>query len=353
MQSFSPPRNQGSRPARSTESHSAEDHASNAGSSNSHGHRELRKPKSFMNPLNVIRRARSKVRLDSEDRETQTTHKPPPFLPTFVSSSSGDSSFLHMDPSKTALRAVRGRDKKKSKSGAVPTDSSVVPPEFDLDLRRMEGIIDPSRLPSLSHSPPISGFAEPSGSRFSFEGRAPTPSSSSSSPPKLGGPVFSDPFISRPPSVRSRDSTQDHRRMSPRTIVPAAAVPPYLISTSGPQDAAWTAPPSWVSGDQPEPDVSSSEDEKAPSSKRKSRRRATIIRTLQSQGVESRNYKIRVYRTNTEYHILTCSLATTVAQLSGVLNTIIHGLEEREDHRLYLKERGRGSSHRLVSFRSS
>jgi adenylate cyclase len=354
MQSFSPPRNQGTRSTRSTESHSAEDHASNTGSSNSHGHRELRKPKSFMNPLNVIRRARSKVRLDPEDRETQTTtHKPPPFLPAFVSSSSGDSSFLHMDPSKTALRAVRGRDKKKSKSGATSTDSSLVPPELDLDLRRMDGIIDPSRLPSLSHSPPISGFVEPSRSGFSMDGRAPTPSSSSSSPPNLGGPVFSDPFISRPPSVRSRDSAQDYRRMSPRTIVPAA-VPPHLVSPSGAQEglAAWKAPPSWVSGDQPEPDVSSSEDEKAPSSKRKSRRRATILRTLQNQGVENRNYKIRVYRTNTEYHILTCSLATTVTQLSGVLNTIVLGLEEREDHRLYLKERGRGSSHRFVPFRS-
>ena len=139
--------------------------------------------------------------------------------------------------------------------------------------------------------------------------------------------------------------------MSPRTIVPAA-LPPHLVSPSGAQDgiAAWKAPPSWVSGDQPEPDVSSSEDEKAPSSKRKSRRRATISRTLQSQGVEIRNYKIRVYRANTEYHILTCSLATTVAQLSGVLNTTLLGPEEREDHRLYLKERGRGSSHRLVPF---
>ncbi|KAF8271493.1 hypothetical protein EI94DRAFT_1568332 [Lactarius quietus] len=344
MQSFSsPPRNPGSRSTRSTESHSAEDHASNTGSSNSHGHRELRKPKSFMNPLNVIRRARSKVRLDAEDRDTQATMKPPPYLPAFVSSSSGDSSFLHMDPSKTALRVVRGRDKKKSKSGAAPTDSSIMPPEFDLDLRRMEGIIDTSRLPSLSHSPPISGigFGEPSRSGFSLDGRAPTPSSSSSSPPNLGGPIFSDPFISRPPSVRSRDSAQD-RRMSPRTIVPAA-VPPHLVSPSGAQDgiAAWKAPPSWVTGDQPEPDVSSSEDEKAPSSKRKSRRRATISRTLQSQSAESRNYKIRVYRTNTEYRILTCSLSTTVAQLSGVLNTIVLGQEEREDHRLYLKERGR------------
>ncbi|KAI9455362.1 hypothetical protein BJY52DRAFT_1205034 [Lactarius psammicola] len=343
--SFSPPRNQGGRSTRSTDSHSAEDHASNTGSSNSHGHRELRKPKSFMNPLNVIRRARSRARLDTEDRDMQATNRPPPSLPAFVSPG-GDSSFLNMDPSssRNALRAVRGRDKKKSKGSVGPTDSSVAQPEFDLDLRRMEGIIDPSLLPKLSHSPPISGvgFGEPSGSGFSAEGRALTPSSSSSSPPNLGGPVFSDPFMSRPPSVRSRDSAQDHRRMSPRTITPAA-LPPHLVSPSGVQEgiAVWKAPPSWVSGDQPEPDVSSSEDEKAPSSKRKTRRRTTVSRTPQNQGVENRNYKIRVYRANNEHHILTCSLATTVAQLSGVLNKTLFGPEGREDHRLYLKERGR------------
>ncbi|KAI9437678.1 hypothetical protein H4582DRAFT_2077273 [Lactarius indigo] len=286
-----------------------------------------------MNPLNVIRRARSRVRLDSEDRDMQATNKSPPSLPTFVSSS-GDSSFLNMDPSSSRLRAVRGRDKKKSKGGAVPTDSSIAPPEFDLDLRRMEGIIDPSLLPKLSHSPPVSGiaFGEPSGSGFSAEGRALTPSSSSSSPPNLGGPVFSDPFISRPTK----------RAMSPRTIAPAA-VPPHLVSPSGAQEgiAAWKAPPSWVSGDQPEPDVSSSEDEKAPSSKRKTRRRATLSRTLQSPGVEPRNYKIRVHSGINEHRILTCSLATTAAQLSAVLNTTLFGREGREDHRLYLKERGR------------
>src|SRR6266404_3893030 len=141
MPSFSPPRNQGGLSTQSTESHSAEDHASNTGSS-SHGHRDLRKPKSFMNPLNAIRRARSRARLDSEDRDTQATRSPPS-LPTFVSSG-GDSSFLNMEPSssRNVLRAVRGRDKKKTKGGRGATDSSIAPPEFDLDLRRMEGIID-------------------------------------------------------------------------------------------------------------------------------------------------------------------------------------------------------------------
>ena len=329
---------------------SLEDHSSNTGSS-SHGHSELKKPRSFMNPLNYFKRAHRKARLDAEDRETQTTSKPPSSLPAFVSSPSGDSSFLNMDPSRNALRAVRGRDKKKSKIGAGSTDSSAVPPEFDLDLEHMEGIIDTSRLPNLSHSPLTSGF-EPSGSGFRMDGHAPTPTSSL--PPNLSGPVFSDPFISRSPSVRSRDSAQGHHRRALHTIAPAA-VPPRPVSSSGAQGgiATWNVIPSWFSGDQPEPDVSSSDDEKAPSDTRKSRRGATISRTLQSQNVENRNYKFRVYRTNTEYHILTCSLSTTVAQLSGALNAIILGLEDREDHRLFLKERWGGSLRPLLLFRSS
>jgi adenylate cyclase len=354
--SFSPPQNQsedqGSRSTQSTKSHSADDHTSKAGSSLNHDDKEVGKPMSFLNPLSVIRRARRKVRRDAEDKEKEITNNPPPFLPAFVSSSSGDSSFLQMDPSRNALRSVDRRDKMKSKSVAEPIDSSVVPTEFDLDLRHMEGIIDPSRLSSSSHGPPISGFSEPSRSGFSLDGRAPTPSLPSSSPPKLGGPMPSDPFISRTPSVRSSDGAQDHHRMSPRTIVPAA-IPPHLVSPSQAQGgiAAWKALPSWFSGDQPEPDVSSSEDEKATSSERKPHGRATISRTLQSQSVESHSYRIRVYRTNNEYHILSCSLSTTVAQLSGVLNAIILGPEERDDHRLYLMERGAGSSHRLSPFR--
>jgi adenylate cyclase len=158
--------------------------------------------------------------------------------------------------------------------------------------------------------------------------------------------VFSDPFVSRPPSLRSREGTIDTRRMSPHTIAPAV-LPPQLVSpASSSQDgmAAWKAPASWVTGDQPEPDVSSSEDEKASATKRKARRRATVTRALQSHGMDMRSFKIRVYRANNEYHILTCSLATTVGQLSGALNSTLLNPGEREDHRLYLKERGRGTS---------
>ena len=350
MPSFSPPRNQSGRSTRSTESNSAEDHASFTGSSISNGHRELRKPKSFMNPLNVIRRARSKARLDADDREAQAAaSRAQPLLPAFVSSGSGDSSFLQMDPtsSKNGLR-VRGREKKKSKGSTVPPVQSALQPEFnfDLNLERMEGIIDPSLLTQSTHSGSISGATldEASTSGLRTEGRAATPSSSSSSQPHLGGPVFSDPFVSRPPSVRSREGTIDPRGMSPHAIAPAMLPPQLMSRPSGSQDgmAPWKAPASWVTGDQPEPDVSSSEDEKASATKRKPRRRATVTRASQSHGMDARNFKIRVYRANNEFHILTCSLATTVGQLSGKLNAKLLSPGEREDHRLYLKERGRG-----------
>jgi adenylate cyclase len=353
MPSFSPPRNQSGRSIRSTESNSAEDHASFTGSSISNGHRELRKPKSFMNPLNVIRRARSKVRLDADDRDAQAAaaaaSKAQPLLPAFVSSGSGDSSFLQMDPTsgKNALR-VRGREKKKSKGSTAPPVQSALQPEFniDLNLERMEGIIDPSLLAQSTHSGSISGSTldEASTSGLRTDGRAATPSSSSSSQPHLGGPVFSDPFVSRPPSVRSREGTVDPRRMSPHTIAPAVLPPQLMSRPSGSQGGMvpWEAPASWVTGDQPEPDVSSSEDEKASATKRKSRRRATVTRASQSHGMDTRNFKIRVYRANNEFHILTCSLATTVGQLSGKLNAKLLSPGEREDHRLYLKERGRG-----------
>ncbi|KAI9463354.1 hypothetical protein F5148DRAFT_1211616 [Russula earlei] len=349
MPSFSPPRNQSGRSTRSTESNSAEDHSSVAGSSTSNGPRDLRKPKSFMNPLNVIRRARSKVRLDAEDKDAQVAaNRTQPLLPIFVSSGSGDSSFLQMDPSsgKNALRAVRGREKKKSKGSTAPPSQSTLQPEFniDLNLERMEGIIDPSLLPQSTHNTPISsaGFAEPGTSGLRTDGRALTPSSSSSSPLHFAGPVFSDPFMSRPPSVRSREGAVDPRRMSPHTIVPVVLPQQIVSPPSGSQDgmAAWKAPPSWVTGDQPEPDVSSSEDEKVSVSKRKTRRRTTV-RALQNYGMETRNFKIRVYRANTEFHILTCTLSTTVAQLTSVLNATLLAPGEREDHRLYLKERGR------------
>ncbi|KAI0267046.1 hypothetical protein BC834DRAFT_822775 [Gloeopeniophorella convolvens] len=106
--------------------------------------------------------------------------------------------------------------------------------------------------------------------------------------------------------------------------------------------AGWKAPPSWATEDQPEPDVSSSEDEHTSASRRKARRRAaTVSRAPPTQRPEPPVYWIRVYRANNEYHRLTCALTTTVSQLTVALNRKLLLPGEREDHRLYIKERGR------------
>ncbi|KAI0784617.1 adenylate cyclase-like protein [Abortiporus biennis] len=55
----------------------------------------------------------------------------------------------------------------------------------------------------------------------------------------------------------------------------------------------------------------------------------------------SRPYKIRVYRANGAYHVVSVDLSVTVDELTPQLNKKLLLDPERETHRLYLKERGR------------
>lgn len=50
---------------------------------------------------------------------------------------------------------------------------------------------------------------------------------------------------------------------------------------------------------------------------------------------------IRIYRANNTYHVVSCGFNVTVQTLIPRLNALLHE-EEREEHRLYLNERGRG-----------
>ena len=52
-------------------------------------------------------------------------------------------------------------------------------------------------------------------------------------------------------------------------------------------------------------------------------------------------YKIRIHRNDGAYHVVSCPLDTTVAQLQPVLHRKL--LLNRETHRMYLRERGRGA----------
>ena len=293
--------------------------------------------------------ARSNVRLEAGDKDEAAANKAQPLLPAVVSSGSGNNSFLQRLRSRLKSGQKAGRA-----GGAVPPlDISPSQPQatssafsfVDLSMEGIEGIIDPSRLQS-TYSPSISGamLDEASTSGLRTDDRAPIPSSSSPLQPHFGGPVLDDSVVSHPHSMRSREGTVDLRRVSPRTGASAVLSPQLMSPRSGSQDgmASWKAPASWVTGDLPEPDGSSSEDEKALASKRKARR-PTVTRVIQSYGTDTHNFKIRVYRANNGFHILTCSLATTVRQLTGKLNATLLGPGEPEDCRLYLEERGRGT----------
>ncbi|KAI0047904.1 PP2C-domain-containing protein [Auriscalpium vulgare] len=356
--SFSPPRSSqaSSRVPRTSESTSFEDHGSLGSSSHGDSRSMLRKPKSSMNLFNMIKRSRSKPRLDEPDAPGSSKSMPP--LPTYINH---DNSFLSMGPapSKGSLKKDRGRVKGKSTKAHPASSSSSGQADYniDLNLNEMDGIIDRSRLPTvkLTDSPPATG-ADDGSKMFS----AP----SSSPPLHTSSPLFSDPFTPAPVAARRPQLSQDTRKVSPKTITPVV-VPQQLVPTLSNANANeeqkndWMPPESWNvdKEDEPlrEPEYSSSEEDNNPlkaltdasppaagpsSSKRRTRRRTTT-RNMPYSSLDTRPYKIRVHRANNSYHVLSLGLAVTVADLTPVLNSQLLMEGEREVHRLYLKERGR------------
>jgi hypothetical protein len=123
--------------------------------------------------------------------------------------------------------------------------------------------------------------------------------------------------------------------------------------------ASWEAPQSWAvekDGEDPaeSPDYSSSEESAMgrPTSmahhgpkKHKSHRTSTRPKPppkTAKQFLNNKPFKVRIYRANNTYHVASIGLSVTVADLTPVLNSKLVD-SERETHRLYLKERGRGA----------
>jgi hypothetical protein len=53
-------------------------------------------------------------------------------------------------------------------------------------------------------------------------------------------------------------------------------------------------------------------------------------------------YKVRIFRADGNFHVAAIGLSVTVADLGPVLDQRLLKDKDRESHRLYLKERGRG-----------
>ncbi|KAI0743632.1 adenylate cyclase-like protein [Daedaleopsis nitida] len=143
--------------------------------------------------------------------------------------------------------------------------------------------------------------------------------------------VFSNPNPFSPSSSRrlapGAISPFDGRKISPKARAPA-------VYQSG-EDASWTAPESWAVEKEGEDTLVaySSSDESVRKSGRKRRRRHA--------GSKQPLYKVRIYRANNSYHVVSCDLNVTVAQLTPQLNAKLLLDPGVEPHRLHLKERGR------------
>ncbi|KAI0779624.1 adenylate cyclase-like protein [Fomes fomentarius] len=140
--------------------------------------------------------------------------------------------------------------------------------------------------------------------------------------------IFSNPFL---PSSQRRLAPGavpfDGRRISPKARGPAI----YPNGT----DASWIAPESWAvekEGEDSLTPYSDSDDSARGKSGRKRRKRNPGSKQL---------YKVRIYRANNSYHVVSCDLNVTVAQLTPQLNIKLLLDPGVEPHRLHFKERGR------------
>jgi adenylate cyclase len=180
--------------------------------------------------------------------------------------------------------------------------------------------------------------------------------------------IFSDPFAggNTASSVGAQPTPleYDPRRVSPThrppALLPAAPMAAHDEHVGGRADSpSWTAPESWAVdlnmkdslADTVENYTSSDEEGKLsrPSATAhvngvaaKKRRRKTL-EPGGRRGSVYKEYRLRIYRANNVYHIVTITLGVTVANLIPVLNAKLLEESEREPYRLYLRERGRGT----------
>ncbi|KAI0369704.1 L domain-like protein [Pilatotrama ljubarskyi] len=241
---------------------------------------------------------------------------------------------------------------------ALPPKASLFP--LDTNLNEMDGIVDLSVLPPAaadSSNSPGSGFesshqssSDVSSMHFGSASASASASNSNSNSTSQHS-VFSNPFL--PGSQRRLAPGAlafDGRRISPKAR-PPGMVPSGTGSGGGDGDSpSWTAPESWAvekeGGDASIAAYSSSDESihakagpptqvqmgAGPSRNTKRKKRPPGGKGL---------YKVRIYRANNSYHVVSCDLNVTVAQLTPQLNKKLLLDPGVEPHRLHLKERGR------------
>ncbi|KAF8549669.1 hypothetical protein OG21DRAFT_1420962 [Imleria badia] len=235
---------------------------------------------------------------------------------------------------------LKDRARKRTRLNKPPP----IPPKeeplltIDTDFSHMEDIINTGTVSgSLPGRPSASSSSGFDSSGLSLSGFTP-PSPSS---------IFTDPF--HPSSVSAKRRNRHDRRVSPKTITERLHDDTELI------EHEWTAPESWAiekEGGDADGACSSSEeslvatssrtlDDAADLAAKKRMRRKTHYAHKQITSTSSTKcVLVRIYRANGSYHVAQIPPQATVADLTPSLNTKLRD-NERETHKLYLKERGR------------
>ncbi|KIJ92315.1 hypothetical protein K443DRAFT_135321 [Laccaria amethystina LaAM-08-1] len=153
----------------------------------------------------------------------------------------------------------------------------------------------------------------------------------------------------------------DYRKVSPKTVIPPGFNRIPNSSTSnlngdGPGSSTWTPPESWAvekeEGGDPDAAESSSDDSvvggkgkgcamNGDGGPKQYRKRKQVKKQQRLSVISERPYRIRIYRTNNTYHVFSIPFNVTVAALTPALNKKLLLGNDRVQHRLYLKERGR------------
>lgn len=312
---------------------------------------ELRKAKSSL--FSRLRTHSSKGRLRQDSSEHPSLRQPAPPLPDqfgFITAPGHAPSVSSMSSTSTVFwKSERSKKKGASSDEANQfAESQMGEPEFRIDTNfdEMDGIIDSSIVSnpgSLTNGPssPSSGFDSSTISDHStyyvHYGKPPLTSSD-----------FSNPFLPTPVASKRRGMV----KVSPTTKLPSGYRPlPPSPMASGPGSPSWTAPESWavVPGEEDPPEeYSGSEDSVAEGTaagrphKHRSQLAPVVNPPKRVKRKQDPPYKIRIYRANNTYHVAAIGFQVNVASLTPALNEKLLLGEDRETHRLYLKERGRG-----------
>lgn len=307
---------------------------------------DSRRGKGSLSFFSDIMKKRSRSKLASSDSINDSTSTLASFTPspsllsvhTFMTP-------IHPEPESAHTLPHPPPPKKEKKRARLNKPPPGPPKEeepqlkIDTDFTHIEDIINknaPSR-PSASSSldssaPTLSSFTPPS------------PSS-----------MFTDPF--HPSAVVSRRRHRHERRVSPKTITEH-----HHDDTEQLTEREWTAPESWAiemeGADATADGASSSSEESIPactsripddlhnatdmSAKKRMRRKTHHAHRPASSASTGKVVLVRIYRANGSYHVAQIPPHATVADITPSLNVKVLGVKERETHKLYLKERGRG-----------